>query len=137
MIYYLTEKELVTINYSVIKQFSPSEDFGIKDPSALKSVVAQPQQTIYDKELYPSVYDKAAILFEKVINKHCFYNGNKRTAVMSLYIFLRKNGIHLTASNNEIADYAVFLTSPNGNKRPTNKEISKWIESNSTDFRHS
>lgn len=131
MIQYLTENEIVAINYAVIKQISPSEDFGVKEPSALKAVVAQPRQNVIGAELYSTIYDKGAILFEMIINKHCFYNGNKRTAVMALYVFLRKNSIRLIASNKEIADFAVDIAVHKGKNRMTNKEISNWIEVNS------
>ncbi|WP_161878626.1 type II toxin-antitoxin system death-on-curing family toxin [Alkalibacterium sp. MB6] len=136
MTYYLTEKELLAINYSMIRQFSPTEDFGVKDSSALKAVVAQPRQNGFGTELYPTIYDKAAILFEMCINKYCFFNGNKRTAVMALYVFLRKNGVQLTLSNKEIADYAVYVAVQKGENRLTNEDISKWIEMNSRERNH-
>ena len=135
MIHYLTEKEFVAINYTLIKQISPTEDFGVKDPSALKAVVAQPRQNTFGAELYPTIYDKAAILFEMIINKHCFYNGNKRTAVMGLYVFLRKNKIQLVVSNKEIADYSVHVAVQKGKHRLTNEEIAKWIERNSQNIK--
>ena len=136
MTHYLTEKELLAINYSVIRRFSPTEDFGIKDSSALKAVVAQPRQNVFGTELYPTIYDKAAILFEMCINKHCFFNGNKRTAVMALYVFLSKNGCRLNVSNNEIADYAVYVAVQKGEDRLSNEDISKWIEMSSMEKHH-
>ena len=131
MIQYLTEKELVAINYAVIKQISPDEDFGIKDSAALKTVITQPQQNIFDEELYPTIYQKAAILTEMIVNKHCFYNGNKRTAVMEMYMFLRKNGIRLTVSNQAIADYVVLVAVQKGKECLKIEEIAKWIVENS------
>jgi len=128
MVRYLTEKEIVAINYYQIKQFSPSEDFGLKDPKALKVCVNQPKQVVFEKILYPTLYNKAAILFEMLINKHCFYNGNKRTAVMALYTFLKLNGVHLKSSNEAIADYAVSVAIKRGNERLTNENIAHWIE---------
>jgi len=44
MVRYLTEKEIVAINYYQMKQFSPSEDFGLKDSNALKVCVNQPKK---------------------------------------------------------------------------------------------
>jgi len=128
MVRYLIEKEIVAINYYQIKQFSPSEDFGLKDSKALKVCVNQPKQVVFGKVLYPTLYNKAAILFEMLINKHCFYNGNKRTAVMALYIFLKLNEVHLKSSNEAIADYAVSVAIKRGNERLTNENIAHWIE---------
>src|SRR5699024_9458346 len=137
MIHYLTEKELIAINYTLIKQISPTEDFGVKDLSALKAVIAQPRQNTFKTELYPTTYDKAAILFEMIINKYCFYNDNKRTAVVGLYVFLRKNKIQLVASNKEIADYAVHVAVQKSKHRLTNEEIAKWIDRNSQKIKQS
>lgn len=128
---YLTEKEIVAINYAVIKNLSPTEDFGVKEPSALNSCVAQPKQEIFGRVLYPTTYDKAAILFEMLINKHCFRNGNKRTAVMAVFSFMKLNDIQLHASNKELADVAVEIASQRGDKRLTHEKIVEWLKQHS------
>lgn len=128
---YLTEKEIVAINYAVIKNLSPMEDFGVKEPSALKSCVAQPKQEVFGKVLYPMIYDKAAILFEMLINKHCFRNGNKRTAVMAVFSFMKLNDIQLHVSNKELADVAVVIASQRGGKRLTHEKIVEWLKQHS------
>lgn len=131
MIRYLTEEEMVAINYAVIKQISPTEDFGVKEPSALNAVVNQPKQVVFGEELYPYLYDKAAILFEKTVNKHCFYNGNKRTATMALYVFLKRNGVQLHASNKALADMAVNIAAERGHNQLKQADIVDWIKEHS------
>ena len=43
-------------------------------------------------ELYQTIFDKAAYLWYALSNYHCFYNGNKRTALVTTYVYLRMNG---------------------------------------------
>lgn len=122
---------MVAINYAVIKNFSPTEGFGVKEPSALKFCVAQPKQEVFGKVLYPTTYAKAAILFEMLVNKHCFRNGNKRTAVMAVFSFMKLNDIQLHVSNKELADVAVVIASQRGDKRLTHEEIVEWLKQHS------
>lgn len=89
---YLTAEDIIKINVYVIKTFSPKEPIGVKDANALKMAVAQPKQVVFEKELYPSVIEKAAILMINITKRHPFYNGNKRTAWVAMDLFLKLNG---------------------------------------------
>lgn len=128
---YLTEKEIMAINFLQIKRFSPKETFGVKEPTALNACVEQPKQEVFGKILYPTVEEKGAILFEMLINKHCFHNGNKRTAAVVLVTFLKLNGIQITVNNNELADMCVAIAEKKGKDRLSTADISRWIQSNS------
>lgn len=125
---YLTEHEVKIINGIVIKKYSPGEDAGVKDPNALNVTIMQPKQVVFGKELYPTVFLKAAILFEMIVNKHCFYNGNKRTAIMALYVFLNLNGYVLKVENIELENMAVDLATKRGKEKIETSELAQWIE---------
>lgn len=128
---YLTKTEVIAINAMVIQKYSPTEDKGVKDLNALESTIAQPQQEVYEVVLYPTIYHKAAILFELLIKNHCFYNGNKRTATMALYTFLDMNHIHLVVSNKEMADMSVDIAAKRGAEEIQHEEIVEWLKANS------
>ena len=95
MIRYLTERELVMINTLQIQRYSPEEQIGVKEPTILNMCVALPKQAVFGKELYPPLFDKVAILYQKLVQKHCFYNANERPALVALHTFLRLNGLEL------------------------------------------
>lgn len=59
---YLSTKEIIKINAKVILRHSPGEMIGVKDANALDMAVKQPSQAVFNQELYPEVYEKAAIL---------------------------------------------------------------------------
>lgn len=88
----------------------------MKEPTALNLCVEQPKQEVFGKVLYPTLEEKAAILYEWLINKHCFHNGNKRTASMSLTTFLDLNGMRMTASQNELVEFTVSIAERRGGR---------------------
>lgn len=92
---YLTEEQIILMNTFLIKNISPDEIIGLREPSALNMSIQSMKQTVLGEEIYPTVEEKAAILWINLIKKHCFHNGNKRTAYMALHAFLRKNQLAL------------------------------------------
>jgi len=131
MIRYLTERELVIINTLQIKRYSPKEPVGVKEPTALNMCVSLPAQNVFGKELYPTIFDKAAILYQKLVQKHCFYNANKRTALVALHTFLRLNNINFSVDNKVMEDYTVNVAT---DKQLTWESIAKWIEEHSIEM---
>ena len=59
---------------------------GIRDENLLISAVNAPFQTFMGNDLYPSIYDKSAQLCYGIANNHPFTDGNKRTALHSMYV---------------------------------------------------
>ncbi|MBO0473653.1 death on curing protein [Enterococcus sp. DIV0840] len=106
---YLTIEEIIAMNYALIKCYSPREVIGVREMDALEMVVAQPKQEVFGKELYPTIFDKAYILYKKLIKKHCFHNGNKCTAVLALLVFLKRNGLILEVKDSELEDMSVGI----------------------------
>ncbi|WP_415776214.1 type II toxin-antitoxin system death-on-curing family toxin [Shewanella oncorhynchi] len=64
---------------------------GIKDIGMLESAVARPFATAGGRDAFPDVFEKAAALFHGIIGNHSFYNGNKRSALLSTLYFLGDN----------------------------------------------
>ncbi|QJE26598.1 type II toxin-antitoxin system death-on-curing family toxin [Staphylococcus caprae] len=121
---YLTEKDIITLNVYVISKYSPKEQQGVKDPNALNMLVNMPKQYVFGHEVYDTLELKAASLVYNLVQKHVFFNGNKRTALLSLGVFLNMNGYQLTASNIEAADYMVKIATNDLQE----SDIEKWIK---------
>ncbi|MBF2629136.1 type II toxin-antitoxin system death-on-curing family toxin [Listeria seeligeri] len=66
--------------------------YGIKDKNSIQLISQSLNQEVFGVELYPSIFDKAAYIWYALSNYHCFYNGNKRTALVTTYSYLRTNG---------------------------------------------
>ena len=109
MTVYLTEKQIEKINALAIQRYSPNEQIQTVSPSALNMIVNLPEQFVFGKPLYPTIFDKATILFVQLIKKHVFANSNKRTAFYVLLKFLQLNGYHFSVSVEEAVDMCVTI----------------------------
>jgi death-on-curing protein len=76
----------------------------VRDEYLFEPAIAQPQWQYYE-----SVFEKTAALFRWMIKNHPLIDGNKRLAVTSAYVFLRRNGYRITPSNNELVEFAVSV----------------------------
>lgn len=115
---YLTEKQIIAINYKLILETSPGEQIGVKEPSALNMTVESPKQ-----EVYPTLLLKAANLYRNVVMKHIFFNANKRTAFTCLEIFLYINGVEIKVPTEEGIEFTVKIATD----KLEEKEIAEWI----------
>ena len=73
-----------------------AESNGIKvryNETTIKGIINVMEQDFDGRDFHPGVYEKAAILFEHIIRFHPFMDGNKRTAMFSMKVFLRNEGI--------------------------------------------
>lgn len=120
---YLTEKDIITLNIYVINKYSPKEQIGVKEPTALNMLVNAPKQHVFGQEQYPTIQLKAANLVRNLVKKHVFHNGNKRTAFMALIVFLELNGYKFMVPNKEAVNYMVKLATDDINE----DEIALWI----------
>ena len=109
MTVYLTEKQIEKINALVIQRYSPNEQIQTVSPSALNMIVNLPEQFVFGKPLYPTIFDKATILFVQLIKKHVFVNANKRTAFYVLVKFLQLNGYYFSVSVEEAVEMCVTI----------------------------
>ena len=99
---------------------------GIRDKNLLASAVNTPFQTFMGNDLYPSIYDKAAQLCYGIANNHPFTDGNKRTALHSMYVYLIINGYDITATQQDVENLIINVAAG----RMHNTELSKWLQKN-------
>lgn len=122
---FLTTKQVLYIHFRVVKRFGGSK--GVRDLGLVESAVARPKATFDKKYLYYSIFDKAAALLQSLLKNHPFIDGNKRTALSSAAIFLKKNGYKLTNSHKKEVEFAIKVD--NGNL--TIEQISQWLKMHS------
>ena len=88
MTVYLTERQIEKINSLAIQRYSPNEKIQTVSLSALNMIVNLPEQFVFSKPFYQTIFDNATILFVRLIKKYVFANANKRTAFYVLVQFL-------------------------------------------------
>ncbi len=101
---------------------------GVRDFALLHSAVERPKATFDGRDLYPTVFAKAAALLESLCMNHPFTDGNKRTAWGATKRFLWVNEYHLRCEPHEAADFMVFVD----NEQPTTAHIATWLQKHST-----
>ena len=129
-IVYLTTNQVITINTVQISLYSPKEQVGVKEPGLLDSAINRPKQSVFGQDAYPSIYEKAAALFESIAKNHAFHNANKRTALASLIVFLKINHFRWTMGIDEEQDFTVDVV----NHKYTFQEIVLTIKENTEEL---
>lgn len=104
---YFDVEEILFLHFKIIEDYGGSH--GIRDEERIEAVIAAPRQEVFGEELYPSVFEKAAVYIHSIIGDHAYIDGNKRTGVTAMTIFLKRNGHKLTAAPKELEDFAVQI----------------------------
>ena len=60
--------------------------FKVKDPGLLGSALARPEMTIYGQDAYPTLWEKAAALFESIITTGSIFPFFLFTCLIIMYI---------------------------------------------------
>ena len=99
---------------------------GLRDLGLLESAIARPFQTFDEKELYSSVFEKAAALGESLIINHPFVDGNKRTGAVAMVSLIEEEGLLFSADEEEFYHFIISISK--GEK--TFNEIVKGLKKN-------
>jgi death on curing protein len=115
-------EEAILLHRKIIARAKTSA--GVRDFALLHSAIERPKATFGGKELYPTIFAKAAALLQSLCMNHPFTDGNKRTAWTMTHRFLWKNGYHLVANRMEAADFMVMVD----NQKPALIDIARWLK---------
>ena len=97
---YLSAQDILILHALLVDETGGSH--GIRDIGLLQSIEHKLKSSFVEKELYPGVFLKAAILLEAIANYHIFVDGNKRTAFVAAAHFLAVNGYEIMATNKDV-----------------------------------
>jgi death on curing protein len=90
-VYYLDMEDVLLLHKRQIETFGGAP--GIRDAGLIEAALARPQSGYYKDRI-----EEAAALWESLTMNHGFIDGNKRVGFAATYVFLRINGLTLTAS---------------------------------------
>lgn len=121
MIRYLLPEQVLFIHSRLIQ--STGGAHGIRDLSMLLSALGRPQATFDGNDLYNDLFSKAASLMDSLIRNHPFVDGNKRTAITAVALFMKLNGFTLVVPNEEMARFTLACAQ----SKVTLEEISAWM----------
>lgn len=93
---YLTLPELLYVAERTLGPEVPVRDHGL-----LESALARPQATVFGRDAYEGLEEKAGALLHSLARNHGLVDGNKRLALAATIAFLGLNGYRLTLTNDE------------------------------------
>jgi death on curing protein len=91
---YLSASDLYNLNDEVTEGHT-----FVRDAHLLNSAAARPSLMLFGEAQFPTLIDKAASLLHSLAYHHLFADGNKRTALRAVTLFLLVNGYRLTWDN--------------------------------------
>ena len=122
---YITEillEDILEFHSELEESDIPVED-GVRDMALLESAVNAPFQTFGGQDLFPSIYEKAARLLYGIANNHAFVDGNKRTAVHAMEVFLIMNRVSLDYTIDEMEVMVIGIA----DNTLTYEDAAQWI----------
>ena len=122
----LTIGEIIAINRRLIAQFGGiffDNNQNLLNLGSLEHVLIEIQGLFFGKDLYPSVFQKAAILCYRIIQGHVFYDGNKRTGMEVCRLTLDINGYKMRMGS-EIVKMATRIATDD----VSFSDFANWVE---------
>lgn len=113
--------DAIEFHKKLTMEFSNLE--GIRDIDLLESAINNPFQSMFGEDLYPEIEAKAATLAYGIINNHPFIDGNKRTGIHCMLVFLYLNEYEVDYTQLELENLAIDIAEKRLNKRA----IIEWI----------
>ena len=98
---------------------------GLRDRAALESAIYHSYASFEGKDLYPTVEGKGARQAYGIIRNHPFIDGNKRTGLFVMLVFLELNNIKLNFTQSELVDLGIGIAEGKIDSEKINKWISK------------
>ena len=103
---------------------------GVLNKEALESTLNKPIN-LYNYGSDVTLYQLAASYGYGLVKNHCFVDGNKRVALIAAYTFLSVNGIELTASEVDAANFFLDSAASLDTQEKSMKKLASWLQDNS------
>ncbi len=81
----------------------------VRDPGLLESAAHRPTTTLWGREAYPTLDEKAAALMHSLVAHHALVDGNKRLGWLAVVVFYALNGSDLDAPDDDAYDFVISV----------------------------
>jgi death-on-curing protein len=98
--YYLDMQDVLSLHRRQLERFGGAP--GVRDAGLIEAALARPQSGYYR-----DLIEEAAALWESLTMNHGFLDGNKRVGFAALHVFLRVNGLDITASAEATFEFVI------------------------------
>ena len=111
---YLTFDDLILIHADMIRCYGGSPT--LRDEAIARRVIDSARATFDQRPLNPDPISLAAAYLLGIVAGHPFVDGNKRTGAAAAIIALRLNGLRLTATEDQLADFVLDVAQGRADK---------------------
>jgi len=135
---FLTVDEVTSVHEALVKDFARSNDPisppGVRSAALLESAVDRPRTSLGSYAKYMTIELAGAALLHSLVMNHPFHNGNKRTGLVSLLVYLDRNSYFPTCSQDDL--FQITLRLAQHDLVPTHfdnlsdrevQELAEWI----------
>lgn len=118
---YLPVESVLSIHEKVLR--NTVEDKGLSCDKSIDSAINRVSDHVYYADLQ-DIYEIAALYAIAIAKGHCFNNGNKRTGMISMLVFLIINGIDVDVTDEEIENKMVEIVE----NQITQSDLAQWLK---------
>ncbi len=105
---YLTLADVLELHALIIDTTAARAADQLRNCSGLESALARPETYAYYQDADLAL--QAAVLAHGIAEGQYFMDGNKRTALITMLVFLEINGWRIEASDPELADWILSFS---------------------------
>ena len=128
MIEYLTlEDALILIEDLAV---GPVRDVGLLD-----SALHRPTATLWGRDAYATIDEKAAALLDSLVRNHPLVDGNKRLGWLATLVFLDINGHWIEALDDDAYQLVMAVAAGELSLKETAEALSQWRSHGSEEIR--
>lgn len=108
-----------------------ADDLGVlevRDLGLLDSACHRPAASLFGRDAYATIHDKAAVLLESLTRNHPLVDGNKRLAWTAVFVFYGLNGLDLDAPGDEAYDLVIAVSTGDVDYPEAASALSAWAQ---------
>ena len=98
---FLKLDRILELHRLLIAQFGGEP--GLRDRGLLQSALGMPQAGLGDQYFHKNLHEMAAAYFYHLAQNHPFVDENKRVGAAAAVVFLKMNGVSVTATDEALA----------------------------------
>src|SRR5947207_15329786 len=122
MVRFLSEEIVHAIHDDLIRLYGGT--YGVRDSDRLDAAIQMPRATFDGDFLHPTIFHMAAAYGFHLCQNHPFLDGNKRTAGMVMFTFLKLNGLEPIVA--EFDYYVKMMEVATG--QLSKEELAVWLQ---------
>lgn len=113
--------QIITFHQKIVQATGGSD--GVRDITLIESAIKKAFATFDGTDLYEGINKKIAAITYSLIKNHGFVDGNKRTGVSTMLLFLKINNITIKYSQSELVELGLKIAEGKMNE----EHIEQWI----------